>query len=105
MFNIGEEANGRVLSANRFEKWCMSAGVQRIPVKEGNIRGTLFLPLAQAHFQVCQLNYTTVHKCTILLQYCKNGACSGTLKQQNDFSQPHHDKLIDQQALICILTQ
>ena len=61
--------------------------------------------LAQAHFHVCQLNYTTVHKCTVLLQYCKNGACSGTLKQQNDFSRPHHVKLIDQQALICILTQ
>ena len=72
--HVGEEANGRVLSANRFEKWYMSAGVRRIPVKEGNIRGTLFLPPGTGPFPglSAQLCYCTQmhHFITVLQNLC-----------------------------------
>ena len=38
------ETSSQHLSSVTFEKWYMADGVKRIPVKEGRIRGTLFLP-------------------------------------------------------------
>ena len=38
------ERSSQYLSNVTFEKWYMADGVKRIPVKEGRIRGTLFLP-------------------------------------------------------------
>ena len=32
------------MSSGTFQKWYMADGVKRIPVREGRIRGTLFLP-------------------------------------------------------------
>ena len=49
-------ANGKldcgagILAMKSFQKWYMSPGVQRIPVREGNIRGTLFLPPGKGPF-------------------------------------------------------
>ena len=40
-----ESSSLQPLSSNTFEKGYMADGVKRIPVREGRIRGTLFLPL------------------------------------------------------------
>ena len=39
-----KETSQKPLSSGTFQKWYMADGVKRIPVREGRIRGTLFLP-------------------------------------------------------------
>ena len=45
-----QESVGESLTSATFEKSYMKAGVRRIPVKEGRIRGTLFLPPGDGPF-------------------------------------------------------
>ena len=44
------ESSLKPLSSLTFQKWYMAEGVKRIPVREGRIRGTLFLPPGDAPF-------------------------------------------------------
>ncbi|KAL9979727.1 hypothetical protein ACROYT_G017434 [Oculina patagonica] len=44
------EASLQPLSSVTFQKWYMADGVKRIPVREGRIRGTLFLPPGEGPF-------------------------------------------------------
>ena len=43
-------AQPQPLSSGTFQKWYMADGVKRIPVREGRIRGTLFLPPGDGPF-------------------------------------------------------
>ena len=45
-----ESSSLQPLSSNTFEKGYMADGVKRIPVREGRIRGTIFLPLGDGPF-------------------------------------------------------
>ena len=45
-----EASSLQPLSSNTFEKGYMADGVKRIPVREGRIRGTLFLPPGDGPF-------------------------------------------------------
>ena len=45
-----ESSSLQPLSGNTFEKGYMANGVKRIPVREGSIRGTLFLPPGDGPF-------------------------------------------------------
>ena len=45
-----QESVGESLTSATFEKSYMKAGVRRIPVKEGRVRGTLFLPPGDGPF-------------------------------------------------------
>ena len=45
-----EESVGEPLTSATFEKSYMKAGVRRIPVREGRVRGTLFLPPGDGPF-------------------------------------------------------
>ena len=45
-----ESSSLQPLSSNTFEKGYMADGVKRIPVREGRIRGTLFLPPGDGPF-------------------------------------------------------
>ena len=47
---IPHEGRLQPLSSGTFQKWYMADGVKRIPVKEGRIRGTLFLPPGDGPF-------------------------------------------------------
>ena len=38
------------LSSTTFQKWYMAKGVRRVPVRDGRIRGTLFLPPGEGPF-------------------------------------------------------
>ena len=40
----------QLLSSATFQKWYMADGVKRIPVREGRIRGTLFIPPGEGPF-------------------------------------------------------
>ena len=44
------ESSLKPLSSVTFQKWYMAEGVKRIPVREGRIRGTLFLPPGDGPF-------------------------------------------------------
>ena len=44
------EESDNLLTECKFHKWYMSPDVQRIPVKDGRVRGTLFLPTGQGPF-------------------------------------------------------
>ena len=44
------EVGVALLASETFEKWYMRNGVKRIPVREGRIRGTLFLPPGDGPF-------------------------------------------------------
>ena len=44
------ESSLQPLSSDTFQKWYMADGVKRIPVREGRIRGTLFLPPGNGPF-------------------------------------------------------
>ncbi|KAL9979728.1 hypothetical protein ACROYT_G017435 [Oculina patagonica] len=44
------ESSLQPLSSETFQKWYMADGVKRIPVREGRIRGTLFLPPGEGPF-------------------------------------------------------
>ena len=44
------ESSLQALSSETFQKWYMAEGVKRIPVREGKIRGTLFLPPGDGPF-------------------------------------------------------
>ena len=44
------ESSLKPLSSVAFQKWNMADGVKRIPVREGRIRGTLFLPPGDGPF-------------------------------------------------------
>ena len=43
-------ASPRPLSSATFQKWYMADGVKRIPVREGRIRGSLFIPPGDGPF-------------------------------------------------------
>ena len=45
-----QESVGEPLTSATFEKSYMKAGVRRIPVREGRVRGTLFLPPGEGSF-------------------------------------------------------
>ena len=45
-----EQPELKPLSSTKFQRWYMADGVKRIPVKEGRIRGTLFLPPGEGPF-------------------------------------------------------
>ena len=44
------ESSRQPLSSETFQKWHIAEGVKRIPVREGRIRGTLFLPPGDGPF-------------------------------------------------------
>ncbi|KAL9979733.1 hypothetical protein ACROYT_G017440 [Oculina patagonica] len=44
------ESSLQPLSSEAFQKWYMADGVKRIPVREGRIRGTLFIPPGEGPF-------------------------------------------------------
>ena len=44
------ETPSQPLSCMTFQKWYMADGVKRIPVREGRIRGTLFIPTEDGPF-------------------------------------------------------
>ena len=44
------ESSLQPLSSGTFQKWYMADGVKRIPVREGRIRGTLFIPPGDGPF-------------------------------------------------------
>ena len=44
------ETSLQAVSSGTFQKWYMANGVKRIPVREGRIRGTLFLPPGDGPF-------------------------------------------------------
>ena len=44
------ETSLQPMSSGTFQKWYMADGVKRIPVREGRIRGTLFLPPGDGPF-------------------------------------------------------
>ena len=44
------ETSLQPMSSGTFQKWYMADGVKRIPVREGRIRGTLFLPSGNGPF-------------------------------------------------------
>ena len=44
------ESSLKLLSRATFEKWYITEGVKRIPVREGRIRGTLFIPPGDGPF-------------------------------------------------------
>jgi len=44
------ESSLKVVSSVTFQKWYMAEGVKRIPVREGRIRGTLFIPPGDGPF-------------------------------------------------------
>ena len=55
------ESSLQPLSSVTFQKWYMAEGVKRIPVREGRIRGTLFLPAGDGPFpgsQMCDCSRT-----------------------------------------------
>ena len=45
-----EQPELQPLSSTTFQRWYMADGVKRIPVREGRIRGTLFLPPGEGPF-------------------------------------------------------
>ena len=45
-----KESSLQPLSSVTFQKWYMAEGVKRIPVREGRIRGTLFIPPGDGPF-------------------------------------------------------
>ncbi|CAH3025453.1 unnamed protein product [Porites evermanni] len=45
-----EQPELKPLSSTTFQRWYMADGVKRIPVREGRIRGTLFLPPGEGPF-------------------------------------------------------
>ena len=47
---IPNESSLQPLSRVTFEKWYMAEGVKRIPVREGRIRGALFIPPGDGRF-------------------------------------------------------
>ena len=47
---IPNECSLQPLSSETFQKWYIAEGVKRIPVREGRIRGTLFLPPGDGPF-------------------------------------------------------
>ena len=44
------EKSQKPLSSTTFQKWYMADGVKRIPVREGRVRGVLFIPLGDGPF-------------------------------------------------------
>ncbi|NXX39336.1 ACNT1 acyltransferase, partial [Tricholaema leucomelas] len=42
--HLASQPRARPLAACRAERWYVGRGVQRLPVKEGRVRGALFLP-------------------------------------------------------------
>ena len=44
------ESSLQPLSSGVFQKWFMADGVKRIPVREGRVRGTLFIPPGDGPF-------------------------------------------------------
>ena len=48
--NILAKNNLKPIASSSLEKFYMSDGVRRIPVKEGRVRGTLFLPPGNGPF-------------------------------------------------------
>ena len=45
-----QESSLKLMSNQTFQKWYMADGVKRIPVREGRIRGTLFIPPGDGPF-------------------------------------------------------
>ena len=45
-----QESYSKPLSSKTFQKWYMADGVKRIPVREGRIRGALFIPPGDGPF-------------------------------------------------------
>ncbi|XP_078603919.1 acyl-coenzyme A amino acid N-acyltransferase 1-like [Branchiostoma floridae x Branchiostoma japonicum] len=48
--NVMEEQNRSALVTSRLERWYLGKGVERIPLKEGRLRGALFLPPGEGPF-------------------------------------------------------
>lgn len=44
---LGSQPRERPLGCCRAERWYLSRGVQRVPVREGRVRGALFLPAGE----------------------------------------------------------
>ena len=44
------EKSQKPLSSTTFQKWYMADGVKRIPMREGRVRGVLFIPLGDGPF-------------------------------------------------------
>ena len=57
------ETSMQPLSSGTFQKWYMADGVKRIPVREGRIRGTLFLPPGDGPFP----GTSQIMSCTLLM--------------------------------------
>ena len=55
------EVGVALLASETFEKWYMRNGVKRIPVREGRIRGTLFLPPGDGPFPGKVTLYDYIH--------------------------------------------
>ena len=52
----------QALSSATFQKWHMADGVSRIPVREGTIRGTLFIPPGEGPFPgMCYYKYINIY--------------------------------------------
>ena len=51
------ESSLQPLSSGTFQKWYMADGVKRIPVREGRIRGTLFIPPGDGPFPGNYIKY------------------------------------------------
>ena len=57
---IPNESSLQPLSSVTFQKWYMAEGVKRIPVREGRIRGALFLPAGDGPFPGKVVNHLTL---------------------------------------------
>ena len=61
------EASLQPLSSTTFQKWYMEDGVKRIPVREGRIRGVLFIPAGDGPFPgmcyfICESKLSVCYK-------------------------------------------
>ena len=55
-----QQSSLQPLSSGTFQKWYMADGVKRIPVREGRIRGTLFIPPGDGPFPGKQRKFYSV---------------------------------------------
>lgn len=56
------DANGSVIAETHFQRLLMAPGVKRIVVKEGRLRGTLFLPAGDGPFPAVIKLYGGIHR-------------------------------------------
>ena len=76
------------LSSVSFQKWYMAEGVKRIPVREGRIRGTLFIPPGDGPFPGKKDVQTVINSKNSAFRFCQN---KNTVSQQNSFCQLSFD--------------